>query len=174
MASQITSLTIVYPTVYSGADRRTQSSASLTFVRGIHRWPVISPHKGPVTRKWLPFDDVIKFADLPAAVLESDSGPVSAVYVLPWCRTQEAPASCSTRKSHRSTSKLHVALALPEEISSGKSCNYIYIYMAIALYSVTEVRLITSQLTLTVNLFIMVHTIPWFRLNPEWQPVVPR
>ena len=35
------------------------SSASLAFVRGIHRWPVDSPHKGPVTRKMLPFDDVI-------------------------------------------------------------------------------------------------------------------
>ena len=38
MASQITSLTIVYLTVYSGADQRKhQSSASLAFVRGIHR-----------------------------------------------------------------------------------------------------------------------------------------
>ena len=36
-----------------------QSSASLAFVRGIHRGPVNSPHKGPVTRKILPFDDVI-------------------------------------------------------------------------------------------------------------------
>ena len=47
MASQITSLTIVYSTVYSGTDKRIhQSSASLAFVRGIHRWPVNSPHKG--------------------------------------------------------------------------------------------------------------------------------
>ena len=39
MASQITSLTIVYSTVYSGADQRKhQSSASLVFVRGIHWW----------------------------------------------------------------------------------------------------------------------------------------
>ena len=60
MASQITSLTIVYSTVYSGADQRKhQNSASLAFVRGIHRWPVNSPHKGPVTRKMFPFDDVI-------------------------------------------------------------------------------------------------------------------
>ena len=29
------------------------------FVRGIHQWPVNSSHKGPVTRKKLPFDDVI-------------------------------------------------------------------------------------------------------------------
>ena len=38
MASQITSLTIVYSTVYSDADQRQhQSSASLAFERGIHR-----------------------------------------------------------------------------------------------------------------------------------------
>ena len=28
-------------------------------MRGIHRWPVNSPHKGPVTRKMFPSDDVI-------------------------------------------------------------------------------------------------------------------
>ena len=59
MASQITSLTIVYSTVYSDPDKKHQSSASLDFVRGIHRWPVNSPHKGPVTRNMFPFDDVI-------------------------------------------------------------------------------------------------------------------
>ena len=60
MASEITSFIIVYSTVYSGADhRKCQSFASLTFVRGIHRSPVNSPHKGPVTRKTFPFDDVI-------------------------------------------------------------------------------------------------------------------
>ena len=60
MAFQITSLAIVYLTVYSEADQRNhQSSASLAFVRGIHRWPVNSPHKWPVTRKMFPFDDVI-------------------------------------------------------------------------------------------------------------------
>ena len=59
-ASQITSLTIVYSIVYSGADRRKhKSSASLAFVRGIHRRPVNSPHKWPVTRKKFPLDDVI-------------------------------------------------------------------------------------------------------------------
>ena len=53
MASQITSLTIVYSTVHPGADQRKhQSSASLAFVRGIHRWPVTSPQKWPVTRKF--------------------------------------------------------------------------------------------------------------------------
>ena len=51
IASQITSLIIVYSTVYSGADQRKhQSSASLAFVWGIHRSPVNSPHKWPVMR----------------------------------------------------------------------------------------------------------------------------
>ena len=60
VASQTTSLTIVYSTVYSHADQRKhQSSASLAFVRGIHRGQVNSPHKCPVARKMFPFDDVI-------------------------------------------------------------------------------------------------------------------
>ena len=55
MASQITSLlTIVYSTVYSGADQRKhQNPASMVFVRGIHRWPV----------QMFPIDDVIMFVD---------------------------------------------------------------------------------------------------------------
>ena len=60
IASQITTLTIIYSIVYSDADeRKHQSSASLAFVRGIHRGPMNSPHKWPVTRKMFPFDDVI-------------------------------------------------------------------------------------------------------------------
>ena len=60
MVSQIASLTIVYSTVYSGADQRKhQSSASLALVWAIHRWLVNSPHKWPVTRKMFPFDDII-------------------------------------------------------------------------------------------------------------------
>ena len=60
--SQITSLAIVYSTVYSGAyQRKHQSSASLAFVRGIYRGPVNSTQKWPVTRKMFPFDDVIMF-----------------------------------------------------------------------------------------------------------------
>ena len=60
IASQLTSLTIVYSAVYPSADQRKhQSSGSLAFVRGIHWGPVNSPHKWPVTRKMFPFDDVI-------------------------------------------------------------------------------------------------------------------
>ena len=60
IAPQLTGVSMVYSIVCSGADQRKyQSSASLTFVRGIHRWPVNSPHKWPVTRKMFPFYDVI-------------------------------------------------------------------------------------------------------------------
>ena len=56
--------TIVFLTVYSDADQRKhQSSVSLAFVRGIHRGPVNSPHKWPVTRKMFPFDDVIMYGE---------------------------------------------------------------------------------------------------------------
>ena len=69
IASQITSLTIVYSTIYLGADQsKHQSSASLAFVWGIHRGPVNSPHKWPVTRKMFPFDDVVM-----AAIMEISS-----------------------------------------------------------------------------------------------------
>ena len=51
-------------TVYSDADQgKQQSSESLAFVWGIHRAPVNSPHKRPVTRKMFPFDDVIMMDD---------------------------------------------------------------------------------------------------------------
>ena len=60
MPSQIIRFTTVYSSVYSGADQRNhQSSASLAFLWGIHRWPVNSPHKWPVTRKNFSVDDVV-------------------------------------------------------------------------------------------------------------------
>ena len=65
MASQITGVSIVYSTVCSGAvQRKHQSSAALAFVKGIHRWPVDSPRKGPVTGKMFPFDDVIMVSEI--------------------------------------------------------------------------------------------------------------
>ena len=43
MASEITSLTIVYSAANSGTDQRKyQNSTSLAFVQGIHRRPVYS------------------------------------------------------------------------------------------------------------------------------------
>ena len=52
MASQITSLTVVYSTVYSDADQRKhQSSTSLAFVQGIHRDRWITRTKGQLRGK---------------------------------------------------------------------------------------------------------------------------
>ena len=60
MASQNTGDMIVYSTFCScAAQRKHQSAASLDFIRAIHRSSVNSPHKGPVTQKMFPFDDVI-------------------------------------------------------------------------------------------------------------------
>ena len=55
MASPITSPTSVQSTVYS----RRRSKETSKLCAGIHRSPVNSPHKGPVTRKMFPFEDVI-------------------------------------------------------------------------------------------------------------------
>ena len=67
MASQITGVVIVYWMFCSSADQtKHQSSTSLAFVRGIHRWPVNSPHKWPVTRKMFQIDDVIMKSPWPA------------------------------------------------------------------------------------------------------------
>ena len=79
MASQITSVSIVYSTVCSDRDQRKhQSSASLAFVPGIHRWPVNSPHKWAITREMFPFDDVIMCIEMstwsPGSKLSSRSG----------------------------------------------------------------------------------------------------
>ena len=87
MASQLTSLMTVYLTVYSGTDQsKHQSSTSLGFGWGIHRWPVNSSHKRPVTRKMLPFDDVIKGSSksqiCPRVTMRflSEKAPMSSVY----------------------------------------------------------------------------------------------
>ena len=65
MTSQITGFLIAYSNVCSGSDQRKyQSSVSLASVRGIHRWPVNFTHKGPVTRKMFPLDDVIMKYDI--------------------------------------------------------------------------------------------------------------
>ena len=92
IASQITSVSIVYSTVWSSADQRKhQSSASP--VTGIHRWPVNSPHKGPVTRKMFPFDDAIMVVEknlsdksLPLVLSPEYSGTSGASsLMIRWC-----------------------------------------------------------------------------------------
>ena len=56
VASQIIGVSIVCSTVRSVAHQtKNQSSASLVFVKGIHRG---FPHKGPVTQKMFPVNDI--------------------------------------------------------------------------------------------------------------------
>ena len=75
--SQITSLTTVCSTVYSGTDQRKhQSSKSLAFLRGIHRWSVNFPHKEPVTWKMCPFDDIIMYHRFPINEVNSSKNPI--------------------------------------------------------------------------------------------------
>ena len=62
MASQITSLTIVYLTFFRAQIKETSKFRVTGLCAGIHRRPVNSPHKWPVTRKMFPFDDVIMTA----------------------------------------------------------------------------------------------------------------
>ena len=61
---------MICSTVCSGTDQRKhQSSASLAFVRGIHRWPVNSHHKGPVTQKMFSFDDVVMIIHMDSCIV---------------------------------------------------------------------------------------------------------
>ena len=67
IASQITSLMIVYSIVYWDADQRKKSKLRVTgLCAGIHRRPVNSPHKWPVTLKMFPIDDVIMYLAITA------------------------------------------------------------------------------------------------------------
>ena len=73
--------------------RKYQSSVSLTFVRGIHRRLVNSPHKGPVTQKMFPFDDVIMHFEI--CIMESlDCSPTS-LHVCTWWKNWDKMAAIS-------------------------------------------------------------------------------
>ena len=92
IASQITSLTIVFSAVYLDTDKRKQqSSASLAFVRGIHRRPVNSPHKWPVTRKMFPFDDVIMCGIHTRAILQRVHKPFFRILSLKCILSKSLP-----------------------------------------------------------------------------------
>ena len=102
MASQITSLTIVYSTFYLGADQRKhQSSASLAFVRGIHRRSVNSPHIGPVPRKMFPFDDVNMIT----------ANPILWRHWQEWLKPSGASVYSSVRKSDAADVPVPAALS---------------------------------------------------------------
>ena len=68
--------------LYSGeVQRKHQSSASLAFVRRIHRWLVNSPHQWPVTRKMFPFDDVIMSCSNEGHMTDSTCDPKWPMFI---------------------------------------------------------------------------------------------
>ena len=94
IASQITSLTIVYSIVYSDTDQRKhQSSASLAFVQGTHRGPVNSPHIWPVTRKMLSFDDVIVLRPFCPCPIRPKRLKASRLWGVKWIFIRHFPVS---------------------------------------------------------------------------------
>ena len=93
IASQITSLAIVFSPVYLNTDqRKNQSSTALAFVWGSHRRPVNSPHKWPVKRKMFPFDNVIVSTVVLDALTHCVTKPSAAMALNMW----DKPSPCCT------------------------------------------------------------------------------
>ena len=67
--------------------RRRSKKTSLAFVQGIHRWPVNSPHKWPVTQKMFLFDDVIMLLMKDATGCIHLSWPTIQTYLDLWMWT---------------------------------------------------------------------------------------
>ena len=90
MASQITGILIVCSTVCSDTDQRKhQSSTPLAFVREIHPWPVVSPHKRQITRKMFPLDYVIMIRPETCALIPSQRAS-NAENVSTWLRQNDS------------------------------------------------------------------------------------
>ena len=122
MASRIISLTIVYITVHSGADQRKhQSSASLAFVRGIHRSPMNSPHKWPVTRKMFSVDDII--------ILTSLHKLKSSLWV--WCLACIDDCAKGFPKYMNTTARCYIYVGL--QIAVRSACRYRITYRCLAI-----------------------------------------
>ena len=120
--SQITSLTIVFSTVYSDADQRKhQSSVSLAFVRGIHRGPVNSPHKWPVTRKMFLCDDVVMYKSVTGSSLPCSGFATILNLMLRVLMTFEARFAnlvgvFSARVTHRKNINLSYCPIIPNDM----------------------------------------------------------
>ena len=134
MASEITSLTIVYSTVYSGADQRKhQSSASLAFVRGIHRWP----HIWPITQKMFPFDDVILCTVVPLPVKQPYRIWVKSTSIYNHSKT---PQSTNNQYIDSLVQDCSISSALAMEIlqfyNKSSTCRWIYFIIHLSLTNV--------------------------------------
>ena len=82
------------PFIQAQIKEKHQSSTSLAFVKGIHRWPMDSPHRGTVTRKMFPFDDVVMclaHAMLKLTLKHRENAWVRSQQCGYWCPGAKAP-----------------------------------------------------------------------------------
>ena len=127
VASQITSVSIVCSTVSSDTyQRKHQRSASLAFVRGIHRWLVNSPHQRPITRKMHPFDDVImEWWNVPYTVPVTGMETIVTRTRLHYIRDNLVPGICSRYKP----AVMEKNMSFPAKIQAALS-----LYSALSIY----------------------------------------
>ena len=116
MAYKITGVSMVCSTICSGANQRKhQSSASLAFVWGIHRWPVNSPQKGPVTRKLFSFDDVIMIWE---NKYRNSNTKKQCTYFIIYV-TYSPYLHCSSRSASSAPSSISAQTSISSSISAG-------------------------------------------------------
>ena len=93
---------------------------------GIHRWPMNSPHKGPVTRKMFPFDDVImRKLSIIGPMLGNHRSSVDSPY--------KGPATREALWCHCVTSNGSWCIGIKGEMSGTVCVTFtwdIYIYMS--------------------------------------------
>ena len=168
---QITGVSIVYSTVCSGADQRKhQSSASLAFVRGIHRRPVNSSHKGPVTRKMFPFDDVIMTRNcrswstnvrIPLARPQKFEWPVWHCLLIYWPGNGCPPISGQTILLNDRSDRSKPLWSIIDQKANLRSiiCRFFIIVKWIGLLLWKQYIIITVRLRIWDNSFIIVRMI---------------
>ena len=148
VASKITSLTIVYSTVYSDADQRKhQSSASLAFVWGIHRRPGNSPHKCPVTQEMFSYYDVIPPPPPPLTLTSMVYRMIYANYITYSCLTHNAGVINlyhwkMSLKNTKSSTHRHTKI----NTQAKNFCNtYVMIYVLMFFYANADANVIESN-----------------------------
>ena len=125
MASQITSLTAVYSTIYSDADQRKKSKLRVTgLCVGNLPGPVKSPHKGPVTRKMLPFDGVIMDGNF--------LGEPYTTYLPQMCRACTTQCQANTQLTERVSQQIQRTLDISrsfffEEFTKGRAMGFLLV-----------------------------------------------
>ena len=139
MASQITVVSIFCSCVCSGADeRKFQSSASLTFVRGIHWWPVDPPHKGSVTWKMFRFDDIGMTKELSTSQVDPNKNTQikSGFYIIRGLhfRTEKIPIIASRMIIHTYVQRGGVSLLAIDD-SQSLACSLNYAFTALHIWN---------------------------------------